>query len=130
MSGGDAMLVDTGRAQLARIMAGLVGSENLQWHLYTNSIVWAHDTVIGDLTEAAWSGYAHGTTLLAEWSPPVADGSFDQVSLSTVSVPYTNSSGGTVTADGWYVVGSTRGTFYGGKPFSTPLSILGGQTGS
>lgn len=122
------MLVDSGRARLNQIFAGVFGPENTLWCLYTNVVAWAHGTVIGDLVEAAWAGYVRGNVPLLGWSVPIADGTFDQVSLADTAIVYANSSGGPVTAKGWFVLGQASGVFYGGGPFSADLTIPAGTT--
>lgn len=122
------MLVDTGRAQLNEIFSGLAPPEGLYFCLYTNTVSWVHNTVIGGLTEAAWSGYARQLVPTTGWNPPAADATFNQVSNALSPVNFTNATGITQTAIGYFVVGASSGKFYGGNQFTSALAITAGQT--
>jgi hypothetical protein len=122
------MLVDSGKALTAQVLSGLSPPENLQFCLYTNSVTWTHATVIGNLTEAAWTGYARVTVPLAGWMLIGSDAALDIIYQATALANFTNSTGSTVTANGFFVMGVTSGSLYGGYAFSTALAITAGQT--
>lgn len=122
------MLVDSGKVALAERAVGLVANEGFEFALYTNAVTWSHSTVLADLVEAAWSGYARTTVPNASWGTPTLDPSFNAVAQASVLASYLNSSGATQTAQGFFVVGATSGTLYGGGPFNTPLTINNGDT--
>lgn len=118
------MLVDTGRAAVNKIISGLQSPEALLFCLYTNTVTWSHSTVIGAITEAAWTLYVRQSVALGAWNPPAADATFDQVSVATIAAVFTNGTGSTQTANGFFVIGSSSGVLYGGAAFSTPLAIV------
>jgi hypothetical protein len=122
------VLVDTGKAAVAKQVAGINSPENLTFGLYTNSYTWLRTTTLADLTVAAWSGYAAVTIPLGSWTSLGLDGAFNAILQATALASFTNSTGGTVTAQGFYVVGASSGIFYGGYAFSSALAITAGQT--
>jgi hypothetical protein len=122
------MLVDSGRAIMVLNAAGPGVREDLVLRLYTNVIVWAHDTVLGGITQAAWGGYAPQTMLLLNWNMSFPDGNFNAVSLHSAAKVFQNTSGGPVVAKGFYVTGLASGILYGGAAFSSDLTIADGTS--
>lgn len=82
--------------QLERILTASV-----KYHLFTNNIVPDTDTVIGDLTEAAWTGYAAVTQGVADFT--VKGVASHQGYAIAPAIEFDNSSGGDVDAYGYYV---------------------------
>lgn len=122
------MLVDTGRAKMVLNAAGPGVREDLVLHLYTNSPVWTHATVLADLTEAVWAGYAPQTMLLLNWNPSFPDGNFNAVSLHSAAKVFQNTSGAAQTANGFFITGFASGVLYGGAAFSSPLGVPNGAS--
>lgn len=121
------MLVDSGRILANGRFNGHAAQEILTFCLYTNAVTWTHATVLSSITEAAWTGYLRAQVGLSNWHTAAPDGSFNAVAPATASISFTNGSGGTVTANGFFVVGQSTGVLYGGAAFSPALSILAGQ---
>lgn len=73
-------------------------------HLITNTPTLSHSTVIGDLTEAAWAGYAAQS--LTGWSASALDAAFRAFSEAD-PVQFSNTAGSGQTATGYYVLDGT-----------------------
>lgn len=86
-------------ASLNADRAGLVG--NAVCRLYTNDYYPQRDSVIGDFTEAAWTGYAPTETIPSDWTPAAQDASLRWY-LSTTRPTFTNLTASPVTAYGGY----------------------------
>lgn len=117
------MLVDTGKVAVGDMIGGNAAPEALSFCLYTNTPTWDHATTIGDLTEAAWAGYARGTVGVSLWNVPTLNAGFQAVKMAAVMAVFNNGSGSSQTANGFFVIGFTTGTLYGGDEFVTPLVI-------
>lgn len=79
-------------------------ANDLVYHLYTNDVTPSRATVLTDLTEAAWGGYATVTRTSADW--PLR-GVLGHVAFGQgLPCEFLNSTAGTITAYGYYVTDS------------------------
>jgi len=116
------MIVDTGKVAINAAITYQTAPEEFDFCLYTNAITWAHDTSIGDLTEAAWASYARQN--IPAWATPTIDGSFNGVSEPTTpNITFDNGEATPQVAVGFFVVGHSSGILYGGDAFSWPIAI-------
>ncbi len=105
---------------LADIIANfLQGGEG---HLYTNNYTPVHGTVIGDFTEAAFSGYANQA--LTSWSSPALDGSFHAFTTAD-PVQFANTSGSGQVVYGYFLT-DINGDLIGGEKYASPITIPDG----
>lgn len=87
------------------LLTGL--SQNVRYHLFTHDYTPIRTSVIGNFTgsEAAWTGYAVVTLIPADWVTLSVVGHIGF--CSTLPKLFTNSSGSTVQAYGYYVTDNT-----------------------
>jgi len=85
--------------QLTRILNGTV-----RYHLYTNNLTPDLDTVLGDLTEAAWTGYASVTKTFSDYTISGVAGHAGYAIAAPTS--FSNGSGSPVNTYGYYVTDS------------------------
>lgn len=111
------MIVDTGKIRLLNAQAVFLG--NCEWALYTNVATITAATVLADLTEAAWTGYARVS--FGSASPPAIVGGRAQTVPSSPPV-FGNSSGASQNFEGWFLVDPT------GTPGLVAAVPLGTQT--
>lgn len=95
---------------------------NVRLHLFDNNFTIAENTVIGDLTEIAFTGYAD--VLLSD----AVDGGIDSNDRDTWTWPNatftaTSSSGLPVTAYGYYVTDSAGTTLLWAENFASPYEF-------
>lgn len=117
------MLVDTGRQEVLRVLAGIDAVETYDMLLFTNNYTVIETTVLGDLTEVAVAGYAR--QLLGSFTSPVGPVAGIWTTIAA-NVNFGNASGGAVTCYGWAYVGSISGILYGGGNFPVPLTLPAG----
>ncbi len=119
------MLVDSGRSDVVSVLTSQLGVDTVNMGLYTNNHALAETDTIAAITEAANAGYAR--QLLSGWGAPVGPvgGVWDSIAAN---VTFSNSSGSPVTIYGFFFIGVTRGVFYGGGLFPTPLTLPAGGT--
>lgn len=105
----------------------LVQTAGWDYHLFTNNLTPGLTNVLGDFTEAAWAGYAVQQVTLAAFS---LRGVVSHLgSLQALPVAFLNSSGGTVTAYGFFVTWHVSGNLVCCARFDgAPVSILNGQS--
>lgn len=116
------------RAQLTELLDDLVGTVGLsevfvgaEVHLYTNTPAIDPDNVVGDFTEATFTGYAAVTTVT--WGAP---GNVSNVGLVVYSqVTFT---AGAVTppgedVQGYYLTDSGASNVYAAEQFDDPVSF-------
>lgn len=78
-----------------------VAANNLKLRVFTNNITPSDNTILSGLTEAAWAGYAALTLTAGSW---VSLGVSSHVgTLVYPACVFLNTSGGPVTAYGWYM---------------------------
>ena len=82
-----------------------IASPSVHYHAYTNDVTPDRDTVLADLTEGAWAGYAIADV-------PVADFTLQGVvahiaGIQAIPVAFENTSGGNVTVYGFFVTDET-----------------------
>lgn len=95
------MIVNDGKLKL--LTQQLTYIAGLSWGLFTNNQTISDTTVLGDLTAAAWTGYAAVTVGTMAAATIVAN---KAVSLPNASPAFGNSSGSTQTFYGWYLYDS------------------------
>lgn len=77
----------------------LVG--DLNYHLFANNVTPDQSTVLGSLTEAAWTGYAPITVLASAFTLTGVAAHVGGVTANVIA--FTNTSGGDQSAYGYYV---------------------------
>lgn len=85
----------------ALVTALFGGATPLKVLLFTNAVTPDRNTVIGDLTEATWSGYSRQTLPALGASTYVSP---DAITVAGSDVQFTNSTAGDVTLYGYAVV--------------------------
>lgn len=120
------MLVNSGRVQVLNQLAGLAAAEDLDFRLFTNFPTITAATVLADLVEAVWTGYAPVTIPLGAWLPVTFDSSGNAVTSASPPAFYFNTSGGTQAAMGFFVTGHTTGILYGAELFNPGFLIADG----
>jgi hemolysin-activating ACP:hemolysin acyltransferase len=116
------VIVNTGKVKLQEAQQTYV--ESLYWALFTNDVEIEDETVWGDLTEAAWTGYARvpvgdlsAAAIVAGKSQQVPD-----------AVPvFTNGSGSPVTFYGWALIDTTSTPVIVAAKEVTPVEIAAGE---
>lgn len=95
-------------------------------HLYSNAVSWTAATVLGDLTECAFTGYS--AVSLGSWSSPVIDGSDHGASSPAVST-FTLTGGSSGNIYGYYLTDSTGTLLIGGEQLTgAPIGLVVGQS--
>lgn len=96
-------------------------SADVNYHLFTNDVTPTRDTVLGDLTEAAFSGYAVHTVTLADFTLSGVTGHVGTMIGAPFS--FTNESGGPVNAYGYYITNTANTVLLGIARFdSAPVT--------
>lgn len=98
-AGEEDVYVDGGRTKLLTAEASYLAG--LKWGLFTNNISIVETNVFADLTEAAWAGY-NRITVGVLTAAAIAAGR--AVSQPQNPPSFGNSSGGTVTFFGWFLI--------------------------
>lgn len=93
------MIPDQGALQLAEYQTS--GLNVCEMWLFTSNTTITTSTVIGDLTAAAWTGYA--PVALTSWSAATIVGGRAQ-KTSTITAQFNNTSGSSQTYYGWAIV--------------------------
>lgn len=117
----------------AKVLNGAVTAENLSLRLYTacatSGGVPTSATVVGDLTEATFTGYSAkaltGTQTGSTWS--AASGTPAQTQYNASSPQSWTATGSYQTILGYYYVGVTSSTFYGAEAFASSIVLSSGQ---
>ena len=112
----DVIQTDAGALQI--LEDALSSTPTLKVHLFDNNLAAFNDaTVLGDLNEASFSGYAAVTPT---WSAPAIVG-VPTTSGSSASFVY--SGGSSTTVYGFYLTDSSGAKFYGGNKFPSPVVL-------
>jgi len=105
----------------------LIATGQLRFHLFTNDVDPDRDTVLTDLTEAAWGGYAVHDLDETDFTLNGVAG--DTGFIVAALIAFANTSGGTVSAYGFYVTDVAETTLLAVTRFdSAPVSKLNGQS--
>jgi hypothetical protein len=114
---------DTALAALAnRISAGTI-----YYRLFTNNLTLSLDTVIGDFTEAGWTGYNAAGVSLYEWTLNFTVGHVYTQIAAARSFLY--SSGAPVSAYGYYMTDAGLTEFLGCARFDgAPITKADGES--
>lgn len=91
-------------------------SATWQVALYTNAVVWATTTVIGDITEATFAGYARVAPAF-----PAASVVSNKGSSTAGTLAYTITAA-SQTIVGYYIL-DVSGNLLGGEPFAAPITL-------
>jgi len=86
-------------AGLAPLNLAMVAGDQT-WRLFTNNVTPTRATILGDLVEAAWGGYAPVTVTLAEWLDQGVAGHV--AILLHPPITFLNSSGSAKSAYGYF----------------------------
>jgi hypothetical protein len=98
---------------------------DFHYHLYTNNVVPDKSTTLGVLTEATWAGYAVITVTAAAFTLSGITGHIG--SLLAAPISFTNTSGMSQTAYGYYVTDTADSILFAVALFdSPPVTILNG----
>ena len=117
------MLVDLGRSDLLSVITGQLALDTYDIGLFTSSAAIVEGDTYASIVEASFGGYARVTT--SGWLTPT--GPVSGIWNSNASnVTFTNSSGSPATVYGFFFIGTSRGIFYGGDLFSSPIVIPAG----
>lgn len=120
---GVSVLVNSGRVQILKQFAGLAATEGLLWGLIQNFPKITPTTVLADLQEVSWPGYARQPTPLAAWMPPIIDPANNAASMAIPPIVFLNSDVKAWTASGWFVVGAVSGILYAAALFAPGFVI-------
>jgi len=120
------VLVDSGRIQTLKILAGLTAPESLSWGLIDNFPKIVPTLTLADLHEVSWPGYARQLTALMAWMPPVIDPNDNASAMAIPPIVFTNSDVLAWTASGWFVVGLLSGLLYAANLFAPGFVIQPG----
>lgn len=120
----DLLFPDTGLVyQMSAVLTNKVN-----YHLYTNNYTPTLSTVLGDLTEAAWSGYA---AITQQFSDFTLNGVAAHNGYAIAPpITFANSSGVSQTAYGYYVTDHSNATLLAVALFDTPLVLPTGVGGN
>jgi len=93
---------------LTEVWSRFIAQEQLRLHLFVNNFTPDHATVLADLTEASWTGYAEETIDAADIVTNALLGDIAIMTLRAYS--FANSSGGDVDSWGYYITddGNTK----------------------
>jgi hypothetical protein len=130
------VLSPTGEAKFGASAIYGTTPENLLLRLYTACSTTAAGgfaagtpsptSVLGDFTEATFTGYSAKTLTATQtgttWSAFTGTPATSQYNAATPQ-SWTNSGGSPQTILGYYYVGATSGSYYGGEAYATPQVI-------
>jgi hypothetical protein len=115
-----AMIIpDQGEAVFLANCVNKTAPSNLLLKLYTNDEVIDEDSVIGDLTECAVTGYGEKTLTGANWTVATVIG---VTSATFAKQTFTLSASCTIY--GWYIVNNAKTALMAGKRFDVPVVIV------
>lgn len=127
----DMVIINTGKLKLIDWMLRDTGAglEALVVKLFSNNHVPTPGDVIGDYTEATFTGYAAVTVARSGYGAPSLDG--DEAVITATSPPtYSCTGGGGQTCYGWYAVGATSGVLIAAQRFDSARAIIAGSSES
>ena len=97
------------------------------YRLFTNNLTPSRTTVIGDLSEATWAGYAAVDVLAADWLAFGVAGHHGSKLANAIT--FLNSSGGDVNAYGYYAIEIFTGELAFAARFdSAPVTRADGES--
>lgn len=126
------MFVDAGKCQLIGFLAAENWLGGLNFGLYVNPFSPVHNSLLSDLTEASWAGYARVNVPWSDIIVPLTcadslDSAFNSVWNFGPPISFTNTSGVSQTFYGWFCQPTTDATLEITQ-FPTPQIIANGQT--
>jgi len=108
--------------QLGRILV-----LDVLYHLFTNNVTPDRDTVLADLTDATWTGYAPITQTFTDYTITGVAGHAGYAIAAPIS--FSNGSGSPVTTYGYYVTDSGETVLLAAARFDgAPLTIAAAGT--
>ena len=113
-------IVATDAGALAILLAALGSSPSMKVRLFSNNHAMDHATVLGDLTECAFTGYSAAAPT---WTTPAISGGVPQTLPSPAGVPFTYSGASTTVVYGFYLTDSGGTVLYGGSTFPAPVTL-------
>lgn len=114
------------RNLIDRLLNGNTG-ENLLLKLFKNDVTPGESTVVGDFTEADFSGYAAKTLTNSSWAAATTDGGGSS-SSSYAEQTFTPTADPAQDIYGYYIVGATSGKLMWAERFSdAPRNVAGGD---
>ncbi len=113
---------------LALVLKPVSTSRNWELRLFANNIVIDEDTVLGDLTECAFAGYAAVPLVSSTWLDPITDTGRALSKYDTAAQQWTNSDSSAAGVYGYYVVDTDSGTLLWAENFTSPISVAVGGT--
>lgn len=112
-------IIQTSAGALQVLGDALSSSPSLMIRLFDNNLAAFTDaTVLTDLNEASFSGYA---AVNPGWSTPALSSGIAQTVSGTAAFTY--SGGSSTTVYGFYLTDSSGTKFYGGNKFSSPVTL-------
>lgn len=114
-----ALLVpDTGEVKMLSYMLNVSSPSNVKYHLYTNNLTPAENTVLGDFTECADASYAAISVTGGSWTVGTVAG---VTSASAATITFNIST--TASIYGYYVTDSTSANLLWAERFAgAPLT--------
>ena len=113
---------DDGLNKLARRSV----SVDLSYRLFVNNVTPGPASVPGDFTVAGWTGYANHTVPTTDWVETTPAGHRGRITAP--DAVFTNSSGGDVTAYGYYVLDPDGDIVCACRFDSAPVTIADGES--
>jgi len=113
-------IVATDAGALEILLDALSASPSLKVRLFSNNHAFDHATVLGDLTECAFTGYSAAAPT---WTTPALVGVVPTTIPSPTGVTFTYAGGSTTTVYGFYLTDSGGTKLYGGSTFPAPVTL-------
>lgn len=100
--------------------------ESGQLFLFTNNFTIAHDTVLSDLTPAAWTGYSN--QYMSSWTSPAYQSGDGSMRTQADMVTFNGDSGSDQTYYGWGMIANGGTDLICAYNYGSPQTILAGGT--
>lgn len=113
-------IVATNQGALNAMLAALTSSPTLKVRLFQNNVTVGASTVLSDLTECTFTGYAAAAPT---WTTPALSGGVPTTTPSPAGVGFTYSGGSTTVVYGMYLTDSAGTKLYGATTFSSPVTL-------
>lgn len=111
-------LVQTNAGALKVIQLALGTTPSIRCHLFDNNYSVVLATVLGDLTEASFTGYA---SVLPTWTAFAMVGAYATSTPTPTNVDFVYSGGSTVTVYGTFFTDSASAYLLGASTFAAPF---------
>lgn len=100
------------------MLLALTATPTLKLRLFSNNVSVGATTVLSDLTEASFAGYAPASPA---WGAPGLSGTTAQIIPSPTNVDFSYSGGSTATVYGAYLTDAAGTALFGATTFATPF---------